>query len=68
LSIAMEGAARAKEYRLITVNGESTESYNDIGVEQVRLTRGEWKPVTGNVLNVTLQPHSANVIQLKDIA
>ena len=65
LTIALEGKAAAGQYRVITVNGESTEAYNDIGVEQVCLTEGEWQPITADVLTVCLQPHSANVIQMK---
>ena len=52
-----------KEYRIITVNGESTESYNDIGHEGVCLTEGNWTAVTDR--SCTLAPHSVNVIQLR---
>ena len=52
-----------KEYRIITVNGESTESYNDIGHEGVCLTEGDWTAVTDG--NYTLAPHSVNVIQFR---
>ncbi len=53
-----------KEYRVITVNGESTDSFNDVGVEQVTLTEGKWQPLTEE-LSVELQAHSVNVIQLR---
>jgi len=55
----------AKEYRVITVNGESTESYNDIGVEQVTLCEGNWLPLAGGMLEVDLGAHSVNVIQIR---
>ena len=54
-----------REYRVITVNGESTESYNDIGLEQVTLTEGPWQPLTGETLAVELGAHSVNVIQIR---
>ena len=52
------------EYRLLTVNGDSTESYNDVGVEQVRLTEGAWQPIPADGA-VTLAAHSVNVIQIR---
>ncbi len=64
LALTAEGNYTAGSYRVVTVNGPETGSYNDIGTEQVKLTEGEWLPVTGRTLEVTLEPHSANVIQL----
>lgn len=34
-----------KAYRMLTVNGESTEAYNDIDATQVTLTESPWKPL-----------------------
>ena len=53
-----------KEYRVITVNGESTDSFNDVDAEQVTLTEGEWLPLTEE-MSVELQAHSVNVIQIR---
>lgn len=64
LSLAAEGPFAGKEYRIITVNGESADSYNDIGVEQVTLQEGEWQPLNG-LLEVEIQAHSVNVIQIR---
>ena len=57
-------SVKAGEYRIITVNGDSTESYNDIGLEQVTLTESEWRPIPADG-NVTLAAHSVNVIQIR---
>ena len=51
-------------WRQITVWGESTESYNDIGHTEVELNAGEWKEGNGS-LTVTLKAHSVNVIQIR---
>ena len=63
LSLRFEGAA-GKEYRVVTVNGESTESYNDVGVDGVALTEGPWQPMPADAA-FTLAPHSVNVIQIR---
>ena len=63
VSIRNEGFSR---YRLLTVNGGSTEAYNDIGHEGVFLKKSEWTQVSGEEDNVcvVLEPHSVNVLQL----
>ncbi len=53
-----------KEYRVLTVNGVSPDSFNDVGTEHVRLTESEWKPLAES-LSVELQAHSVNVIQIR---
>lgn len=52
-----------REYRIITVNGERSESYNDIGHTEVSLTEGRWEPMEGD--GVHFAPHSVNVIQIR---
>ena len=47
LTLDQELAQAGKEYRVITVNGESPDSYTDVGMEQVRLTEGTLQPVQG---------------------
>ena len=64
LTLDQESAQAGKEYRVITVNGESPDSYNDVGMEQVTLTEGTWQPVQGPV-QAELQAHSVNVIQIR---
>lgn len=64
LSLSVEGSFTAKEYRVITVNGDSVDSYNDIGINGVTLTEGDWRPITDEK-QVTLAPHSVNVIQVR---
>ena len=53
------------EYRVITVNGESTESYNGIGLNGVTLTEGEWQKRTEAPPEIDLPAHSVNVIQMR---
>ena len=48
--------------RIHTLNGPSTESYNDIDRTEVGITVSEWVPFDGKA---TLAPHSVNVIKLK---
>ena len=64
LSLIPEGKFSGKEYRLLTVNGSSTDAYNDIGLEQVTLSKRCWCPFT-NTMQVTLPPHSVSVIQIR---
>ena len=52
-----------REVRVYTVAGESTESYNDIDREEVRVEEGEVMAYTKG-MEITLSPHSANVIQI----
>ena len=65
LTLQAEQMPDKREYRVLTVNGESTESYNDIGVDGITRAESAWQPLTGPALTVTLQPHSVNVIQLR---
>ena len=59
------GTSGKVQYRVVTVWGESTESYNDIGHNGICLTEGEWKDVEGD-MQVTLKAHSVNVIQIRN--
>ena len=54
----------AKKYRVHTLNGESTESYNDIGVNGITLRASEWTDCTDE-LDIILEPHSVNVIEIE---
>ncbi len=60
LSLTADGA---KKYRVHTLNGESTESYNDIGVDGITLKTGEWIDCT-DTIDLPLEPHSVNVIEI----
>ena len=51
-------------YKVITVNGDSCDSYNDIGNEGVTRTEGEWAPIKGDI-SVETEPHSVNVIVIE---
>ncbi len=51
--------------RVRTVNGVSENSYNDIGVTDVGIKDSGERPFTGSV---ELEPHSVNVIELKERA
>lgn len=51
------------EYRIITVNGNSTESYNDVNHTGVSLKKGEWTAIQDN--KYVFEPHSVNVVQFK---
>ena len=64
LDLFPEGPFLGKKYRVITVNGESKDSYNDVEMEQVTLQEGPWQMLTGH-MEVQLQPHSVNVIQIR---
>ena len=69
LELAMASLTEQKmsfrEYRIITVNGDSTESYNDIGHTGITLKEGEWQKLAGSTAGAVLQPHSVNVIQIR---
>ena len=54
-----------REFRILTVNGDSTESFNDIGHEGVALSEGEWRPLADGMAEAVLAPHSVNVIQIR---
>ena len=49
--------------RVHTLNGPEPDSYNDIGWSDVGIRTGEWIKYGGKV---TLEPHSVNVIEIKD--
>ena len=46
------------------MNGESTEAYNDVGVNGVTLKAGEWKKQE-QPAEIDLPAHSVNVIQMR---
>lgn len=50
------------QMRIHTLNGPSTDSYNDIGKTDVAVVVSEWMACTGKI---TLPAHSVNVIELK---
>lgn len=52
-----------REVRVYTVAGETTESYNDIDHEEVRVEESEVMSYTKG-MEITLKPHSANVIRI----
>ena len=51
------------EYRIITVNGNSTESYNDVNHTGVSLKKGEWTAIQDN--KYVFEPHSVNVVPVQ---
>lgn len=58
------GCTECQKYRIHTLNGDSTESYNDIGVNGITCTVGEWIPCTDE-FSVSFAPHSVNVIEIE---
>ena len=63
LTLQTEGRLPRSRFRLLSVTGESTESYNDIGMEQVQLKCTPWQTVTES-LCPTLAPHSVSLIEI----
>lgn len=63
LTLSPEGTL-GSSWRIITVNGASNDSYNDIDCQQVTLQEGEWQDFSGE-LTISLPPHSVNVIQIR---
>ncbi|MBQ4353768.1 MAG: alpha-N-arabinofuranosidase, partial [Clostridia bacterium] len=61
LTLSVPGA---KKYRVHTLNGESTESYNDIGVNGIVLRDGEWTDCGGEI-SIDLEAHSVNIIEIE---
>ena len=53
----------AKKFRIHTLNGASAESYNDIDVNGITCTVGEWIRCTDE-FSIALMPHSVNVIEI----
>lgn len=64
LSLRFEGGPAGGEYRVLSVTGDSTESYNDVGIEGVKLTEGPWRAFEGK-LCCELPPHSVQVIEIR---
>ena len=64
LALSDNALQTGTEYRMITVNGAGPDACNDVGLEQVKLTEGDWQPLT-KALQVELPPHSASVIQIR---
>lgn len=54
----------AKKYKIYTLNGESTESYNDIGVDGIVLKESDYISCEGKV-KITLEKHSVNIIEIE---
>ncbi len=65
LTLCTEGRFAPREIRILRVNGDSTESFNDIGTEQVKTEQGEWLPASPP-LTFTLPPHSVQVIEIRE--
>lgn len=63
LSLQWEGGFCGREYRGLSVHGDSTESYNDVDAEQVKIEEGPWQPIT-RPLTCTLPAHSVQVIEI----
>lgn len=54
-----------KEYQLITVNGPSKDSYNDIDHTEVKMKKTEvFSHIDGEGISVKLEPHSVNILKL----
>ena len=64
LALELPAVPGARAYRVLAVNGDSTEAYNDVGYQGVALTEGPWEPWREG-LTVTLAPHGVHVIQLR---
>ena len=65
LRLVLEDVQHVTRYRVLTVNGASTESYNDIGGTQVTLSESPWQQLSTPALTITLSPHSVNVIEVE---
>lgn len=64
IRIASEGAVFQK-YRMLSVNGPCIDSYNDIGVENVTLSYGDWVNCN-NRIELYLKEHSVNILQIAE--
>ena len=71
IELKLDGLIReGAKYRLLTVNGESENSYNDVDRQEVGIRTGKWKDIPGestdavNRLELQLEPHSVNVLQI----
>ena len=53
-----------RDFRVITVNGETADAYNDIGVNGVCMTEGKWR-TWDPAGQIRLAPHSVSVVQLR---
>ena len=62
--LAVEPGEPMREYRIITVNGDGTDAYNDVDTTGVTLTEGQWRPWQPGA-PIRLEPHSVNVVQLR---
>lgn len=65
LNLHWEYMQQLSAYRVISVKGDNTEAYNDINCEQVRLVEGDWQIMMPEIVGITLEPHSANVVQFR---
>lgn len=61
LSFVFEPGYHPASYRICTVTGSSTESYNDVGVDGIKMNVSEWRPTSGSA-EYEFQPHSANIL------
>ena len=58
-------SSQPREYRLMTVNGPSKDSFNDLTHTDVKIKEGEWKPASGREVTVSLEHHSVNIRQFR---
>ena len=63
-SLTLDLGGMGRQFRLHTVSGKSTESYNDIGHEEVRIRSSAWQPLDAGTV-ISLPPHSVNVISIE---
>lgn len=64
LTFNMSGLSYPLEYRVISVNGESKDSYNDVGLNKITLTEGSWQPFI-SCSSIAFDAHSVNVMQIR---
>lgn len=65
MTVSMEIAEWMQgQYRLITVNGPSADSYNSIEEQAVVKKELPWEQFSGKIC-VTLEPHSVNILQIE---
>ena len=65
LEVNLEGIPL--EYRVINVNGESIDAFNDIDHTGIILTEGKWTPCEAQ-FSISLSPHSINVLQVRTLS
>ncbi len=64
LSIEFGGSFAGSQYRVHTLAGSGTESYNDVGHDGAVIESSDWMPF-GAAGSITLSAHSVNVIEIQ---